>query len=62
MTFRFKIHDALNLDGFIKTLTSNGYQVNFREGGNARILMCDVSDDKCIIRNKDEEEEQIKGE
>ena len=55
MTFRFKTHESRDLDGFVKTLTSNGYQVTFREGGNSRILMCDISDDKCVIRNNDEE-------
>lgn len=55
MTFRFKMHESRDVDGFIRLLTSNGYQVTFREGGNARILMCDVTDDKCIVRNKEEE-------
>lgn len=50
MTYRFKTHEARDIDGFIRTLVSNGYRVSFREGGNARVLMCDVSDDKCVIR------------
>ena len=55
-TFRLKMHDAKNLDGFISVLTSNGYSVKFREGGNARILMCDVSDDKCKLRGTEDED------
>ena len=55
-TFRLKMHDAKNLDGFINILTSNGYCVKFREGGNARILMCDVVDDKCKIKEVEENE------
>lgn len=49
-TYRLKMYEDYQLEGFIKTLTSNGYEVTFREGGNARILMCDVADDKCKIR------------
>lgn len=55
MTYRFKTHEARDIDGFIRTLVSNGYRVSFREGGNARVLMCDVTDDKCVVRNKEQE-------
>ena len=51
MTFRFKIHEAKDLDGFIKILVYNGYKVSFRPGGNSNIWMCDIDDDQCVARN-----------
>ena len=51
MTFRLKSRNSTDLAGFINTLTANGYQVTFREGGNHNILMADVDNDSCKIRN-----------
>lgn len=61
-TYRFKMHNSADLDGFINTLTSNGYKVLLRSGGNARILMCDVIDGDCKVRENDESKDRAESE
>jgi len=53
LSFRInKNADPRDLQGFIRVLSENGYEVSFRKASGAS-LMCDVSDSEAVIRTSE---------
>ena len=51
MTIKIHRPDAVDLKGFVKILTDNGYNVTFRKASGGR-MMCDVEDGQAVILNE----------
>ncbi len=51
MTIKIHRPDAIDLKGFIKILTDNGYNVTFRKASGGR-MMCDVEDGQAVVLNE----------